>query len=67
MLLVSTEGSFNLDSIDRELADAEIVLACLDRNDPGPCEICTQAEADGTLAERPSLEACARARSQGPA
>lgn len=63
---MTSEPQFSLDDVDAELDDAEIVLACLDRGTPGMCDICREAEAAGTLAARPALQACAAARSEAP-
>ncbi|MGI9641709.1 MAG: hypothetical protein ACR2N9_02885 [Acidimicrobiia bacterium] len=54
----------DLGALEAELDDTEHVLACLERTEPGLCDVCLAADASGTLAERPALKVCAEARQQ---
>jgi hypothetical protein len=49
----------DLDRLEQELDDVEVALACLSRDGNDRCPSCRAAIADGTLADRPSLAACA--------
>ncbi len=44
--------------IEIELADVDVVLACLDRTEPTRCEVCEAATADGSISSRAALRLC---------
>ncbi len=49
----------DLDRLEQDLADVEAVLACLTTDGRNACDTCRAARADGTIADRPALSACA--------
>ncbi|MDH3753290.1 MAG: 2-C-methyl-D-erythritol 4-phosphate cytidylyltransferase [Acidimicrobiia bacterium] len=51
-----------LEAVERELVDAAFALDCLAVEGTAICDTCRAAEADGTLADRPSLARCVAAK-----
>jgi hypothetical protein len=51
--------SSDLDRLEQDLDDLEVALACLSRDGDDRCPTCRSALAEGNLAERPALAACA--------
>ena len=48
--------------IESELADVEVVLACLESGSDTRCDVCVAAERDGSLAGREALRLCSLSR-----
>lgn len=55
---VGAPDSSEMAQIEMELADVDVVLACLDRGVPTRCEVCEAATADGSIASRAALRLC---------